>query len=117
VSDDSRGHEFDPGNGMVLESQVVGRAFVIVWPPSQWRILSIPSTFDQPGIDKPAGSATGAPLAISSAAASRLLSAQLRPEPSYIPLAAGFGLAVPITWLQGWARRKLRARRNRPAHG
>ena len=114
VSDDSRGHEFDPGNGMVLESEVVGRAFVIVWPPSQWRILPIPATFDQPGIDKPAGSAAGTAV-LSSAAASRVLSAELRPEPSYIPLAAGFGVAVPMTWLQRRVRRTIRGRRSRHA--
>ena len=107
VSDDSRGHEFDPGDGMVLESQVIGRAFVIVWPPSQRRILQIPSTFDQPGIDKPAGAAASGSSALSPAAADSLLPARLRPEPSYIPLAAGFAFAVPITWLQRRARRSL----------
>ena len=50
ISDDSRGHEADPGNGMIPEDEVIGRAFVIVWPPSQWQILPIPSTFEQPGI-------------------------------------------------------------------
>ncbi len=46
--DDSRGHTVDPGNGTVPENKVIGRAFVIVWPPSRWRILSIPTTFQQP---------------------------------------------------------------------
>ena len=36
VSYDSRGHMSDPGNGTIPESQVVGRAFMIVWPPSRW---------------------------------------------------------------------------------
>jgi signal peptidase I len=109
VSDDSRGHEADPGNGMVQESQVVGRAFVIVWPPSRWQILRIPATFGQPGVDKP-GSAAGAGRG--AAGADPLVSAPLRPEPPYLPLAAGFGLAVPVTWLQRRARRKVRRRRN-----
>jgi signal peptidase I len=112
ISDDSRGHEDDPGNGMILESKVIGRAFVVVWPPSQWRILSIPSTFDQPGIDKPAGSAAGATESARSASAG-LPGAQLRPEPSYLPLTAGLVVAVPLTWLQRRARRRFRRRRDR----
>ncbi len=114
ISDDSRGHEADPGDGMVLESKVIGRAFLVVWPPSQWRILSIPSTFDQPGIDKPAGSAAAALRASgTSFATDALLSAQVRPEPSYLPVTAGFVLAVPLTWLQRRARRQLRRRARR----
>jgi signal peptidase I len=117
ISDDSRGHEDDPGNGMIPESKVIGRAFIVVWPPSQWRILSIPSTFDQPGIDKPAGSAAAAAGSAGSAPAGVLpagvLGAQLRPEPSYLPLAAGLVVAVPLTWLQRRARRRLRRRRAR----
>lgn len=113
ISDDSRGHEADPGNGLILESKVIGRAFVIVWPPSQWRILPIPSTFDQPGIDKSAGSAAASARNAKSASAV-LLSAQVGPEPSYLPVTAGFFLAVPLTWLQRRARRPLRRRRARP---
>jgi signal peptidase I len=113
ISDDSRGHEADPGNGMILENKVIGRAFLIVWPPSQWRVLSIPSTFDQPGIDKSAGSAVASARSAASASAG-LLSAQVRPEPSYLPVTAGFFLAVPLTWLQRRARRRLRRRRARP---
>ena len=48
ISDDSRSHLGDPGGGTVPESAVVGRAFVIIWPPSRWRILPIPATFEQP---------------------------------------------------------------------
>ena len=47
---DSRGHVDDPGNGTIPESEVIGRAAVIVWPPSRWRILPIPATFERPGI-------------------------------------------------------------------
>jgi signal peptidase I len=46
-SDDSRYHPDDPGGGAVPESQVVGRAFLIIWPPSQLRDLPIPATFAQ----------------------------------------------------------------------
>ena len=112
ISDDSRGHEADPGDGLILENKVIGRAFVIVWPPSRWRILSIPSTFTQPGIHKGSGSsALGS--SISPAAAQQLLSAQMRPEASYLPLAAGIGIAVPLTWLRRRTRRKLRCHRPR----
>jgi signal peptidase I len=89
ISDDSRGHEADPGNGMVPENRVIGRAFVIAWPPSQWRILPIPATFDQHGIA--AGAAGTAATAV--------------------PAAAGVVGAVPLAWLY---RRSRRSRRSRP---
>jgi len=47
-SDDSRDHQGDPGGGTIPESAVIGRAFIIIWPPSRWRILPIPATFQQP---------------------------------------------------------------------
>jgi signal peptidase I len=109
VSDDSRLRQNDPGFGTVPENMVIGRAFVIVWPPSQWRILPIPSTFLQPGVEKPAGSAA-ARNATSAATAALLKAAVIRPEPSYLPLAAGFVGAVPLTLLQRRARRRLRDR-------
>ena len=46
-SDDSRYHTGYPGGGAVPESEVVGRAFLIIWPPSQIRDLPIPPTFAQ----------------------------------------------------------------------
>ena len=46
-SDDSRFHPGDPGGGAIPENQVVGRAFLIIWPPSQIRDLPIPTTFQQ----------------------------------------------------------------------
>jgi signal peptidase I len=115
VSDDSRGHEADPGSGMILESKVIGRAFVIVWPPSKWRILRIPATFGQPGIDSPAAAGrqpAAAPATVGSADAAAVLSAQLRPERSYLPVTGGVALALPVTWLQRRARRRLRRRWN-----
>jgi len=45
VSYDSRGHIGDPGGGTIPENQVVGRAFLILWPPSRFRVLPIPATF------------------------------------------------------------------------
>jgi signal peptidase I len=112
VSDDSRLRMGDPGHGTIPENEVIGRAFVIVWPPSRWRFLSIPSTFDQPGIDKPRSSAQGRQSAAQEAAAqqsavSALLGAKVQPQGSYLPLAAGLAGAVPLTWLQRRARRRL----------
>lgn len=117
ISDDSRLRQSDPGRGTVPENMVVGRAFMVVWPPSQWRVLNIPSTFDQAGIDKPAGSAAGDPAARGQAAAALLRGIPVRPSAPYMPVAIGFAGAVPLTWLQRRARRslmgRLRARRSR----
>jgi signal peptidase I len=108
ISDDSRGHEMDPGNGMIPENMVIGRAFVIVWPTSQWRVLQIPATFDQPGITKASSSAAGMGR---SAALPASVSAQ--PEAPVLPLAAGFAGAVPLTWL----RRRTLVRRSKGRSG
>ncbi len=118
ISYDSRLHQNDPGHGTVPENQVVGRAFVIVWPPSHWRILSIPSTFDQPGIDQPRSSAQAGQSAAQNGPAA-LLGARIKPDPSYLPLAAGLAGAVPLTWFQRRARRRLarRLRRGRGGRG
>ena len=106
VSDDSRLRPSDPGHGTIPESAVIGRAFVIVWPPSHWRILPIPSTFNQPGIDKPAAAGQSR---LSQAAADQLLTNGTKVVPSapYVPLAAGLVGAVPLTWLQRRARKRL----------
>jgi signal peptidase I len=57
-SEDSRYHLSDPGHGAIPESEVVGRAFLIIWPPSQLSDLPIPSTFSQAALRSgPAGAA------------------------------------------------------------
>jgi signal peptidase I len=73
---DSRYHQ-NLDNGTVSVDKVVGRAIVIAWPLDRWSTLSVPSTFDQPGL---------------SAAA------------SMAPSALGFAGAVPIVL---WRRRRL----------
>ena len=108
VSDDSRLRQNDPGGGTIPESEVIGRAFVIVWPPSHWRILPVPSTFSQPGISK---SSSAAAQQLTSQQAASLLGSPVRPGAPYLPLAAGFAGAVPLTWLQRRARRRLAGRR------
>ena len=116
VSDDSRMRQSDPGGGTIPESQVIGRAFVVVWPPSQWRILSIPSTFDQPGIDRHASGASAGQSASQRAASAALLGARIKPGAPFLPLATGLVVAVPLTWLQRRTRRRLAAR-PRVGHG
>jgi signal peptidase I len=91
ISDDSRGHQADPGNGMVPANKVIGRAFVIAWPPSRWRILPIPATFGQPGIARAGSGAAAASL----------------------PAAAGAAVAVPL--VLGY-RRKRRSRARTDHH-
>ena len=90
VSLDSRGHPYEPGRqrATIGENEVIGRAFVIVWPASRWRTLPIPATFGQPALVKAAAAAS-----------------------PYLPLAAGFGAAVPLTLLQRRTRRRLTALR------
>jgi signal peptidase I len=59
-SGDSRYHMREPGDGAIPAGEVVGRAFVVIWPPSQIRLLSIPSTFQQAALH--AGAAGAAVL-------------------------------------------------------
>jgi len=103
ISDDSRNHLGDPGGGTIPENAVIGRAFVIIWPLSRWRILPIPATFQQPKL-----SAAAAPAAPDTAG---LQSARLEPSGSALPLALGFAAAVPVTWLQRRARLRFARRR------
>jgi signal peptidase I len=110
VSYDSRGHIGDPGGGTIPESAVLGRAFVIIWPPSRWGFLNIPATFEQPRLNAPAAAAGGSAAADAAAVAAGM---PLRPATSPLPLALGFAGAVPVTWLQRSARRRLSARRGR----
>jgi signal peptidase I len=98
ISDDSRLHREDPGNGTIPENEVIGRAFMIVWPPSRWTILQIPPTFQQHGIS-------------AAAAIPGMITTTVGGAP-YLPLAGGVLVAVPITWLQRRVRlRRRRARR------
>ena len=61
ISDDSRGHMFSafPKEGTVPENEVAGRAFLIIWPPSQFGDLPIPATFQQAALH---AGASGAPV-------------------------------------------------------
>ncbi len=106
-------------DGTIPENKVVGRAFMILWPPGQLRVLRIPPTFFQPALARPiAGSVTvarrtvprragaaahsrgaAAPSAPASAAWSQA-GMPVRPAPSYPALVGGFAAAAPLTVLR-----------------
>jgi signal peptidase I len=110
-SADSRDHMGDPGGGTVPESAVIGRAFIIIWPLSRWRILPIPAIFEQPALN--GSHAAGSPVA-----GDDLLTARAEPTGQVVPLALGFVGALPLTWLQRRVRtRAARRRRRGPPRG
>ena len=84
LSADSRSHIGDSRHGTIPIKNVVGRAFVIVWPISHGGGLAVPDTFHQKGLV-----AASAPVAA--------------------PYALGFVGALPVVGL----RRRLRRRRRR----
>ena len=104
---DSRGHDAAiPGDGTIPENKVVGRAFMIVWPPSRWRVLPIPATFGQPGLIEPAAPPREpAPRPGARCRPGRAATCRWRP---------GSPRAVPLTWLRSCAaasgRRQARRR-------
>jgi len=90
-SSDSRAHIGDGNQGTIPASDVIGRAFVVVWPPSDWKTLGVPKTFHQKG------------LAAAMAATD--------------PLVVGFVGAVPLTLVRrrvAYRRRVRRWRRTLP---
>ncbi|HEX4831291.1 MAG TPA: signal peptidase I [Trebonia sp.] len=79
-SADSRYHfETTPGipgstpDGTIPENEVVGRAFVIIWPTSRIGDLPIPNTFKQPALQAAAAAVTYGPAATAGPAAAGLL--------------------------------------------
>jgi signal peptidase I len=103
VSYDSRQHLGDPGGGSIPENKIVGRAFMIVWPFNRFRILPIPSTFEQKVFS--AAGPVGQVARVAGGAA---------PE---APALLGFAAAVPLTLLQRRLRLRHCARRDRPRRG
>jgi signal peptidase I len=108
VSYDSRGHMGDPGGGTIPESGVLGRAFVIIWPPSRWGVLNIPATFEQPKLNASNAASGGSTSALVAAMDN---GTPIQTAGSALPLGLGFLGAVPITLLQRTARRRLKSRR------
>jgi len=109
-SDDSRYHPGDPGGGAVPESQVVGRAFLIIWPLSQVRDLPIPSTFQQAALH--AGAAGAAALGVGGAAVTAGGVALSAAAP--VPVAAAAGTAGVIGAPLLLLRRRRRSAELRP---
>ena len=85
-SADSRSH-MDANQGTIPVSDVIGRAFVVVWPPSDWKTLPVPGTFHQKGLAAAALGATSDPVVL------------------------GFVGAVPLTLLRRRAAYRRRVRR------
>ncbi|MBE7190470.1 MAG: signal peptidase I, partial [Jatrophihabitans endophyticus] len=54
----------NPESSTVPVGDVIGKAFVIAWPPSRWRTLGTPSTFEQGA----SASGSALPAALSAAA-------------------------------------------------
>jgi signal peptidase I len=81
-SADSRSRMSDGHSGTIPEGNIIGRAFVKVWPPSDWGTLGVPKTFHQDGLAAALGS----------------------------PLALGFVGAVPLTLVRRRLRRRTRRR-------
>ena len=100
-------------DGTIPVDKVIGRAFMIVWPPSRIRILPIPSTFDQTRLNQAAGKGAKASQAQMSALVNSGAGIPLRPSAPYLPLAVGFGAAVPLTAVERWLRLRIRRRRGR----
>ncbi len=57
---DSRAHIGDPGGGFIPEDSVVGKVFVVMWPPQHWSLTDRPAIFDDAALDQAAGMGTAA---------------------------------------------------------
>jgi signal peptidase I len=99
-------------NGTIPENKVIGRAFMIVWPPSRFRILPIPSTFDQARFSQAARGKARPPGTAMSALADSGARIPLRPSAPYLPLAVGLGAAVPLTAVERMLRLRIKRRRS-----
>ena len=107
ISDDSRGHMSAgfPAMGTVPENEVAGRAFLIIWPPSQLGDLPIPATFQQAALH---AGASGAPVLQAAGAAAAAL-------PAAVPAAGAAALAgLPLLALR---MRRVRAGRRERRRG
>ena len=112
-SDDSRYHLQSPGGGAIPQSEVVGRAFLIIWPTSQIRDLPIPSTFSQAALH--AGTA-GAPVLQVGGTAVTAGQAALSAVAAF-PVAGTAGAAGVIGAPVLLARRRRRSRRGGDSSG
>jgi len=70
---DSRCHMLDGDDGTIPENEVVGRAFVIIWPPSRIGDLPIPNTFQQAALKASAAAINYGPAVSGGSAAAGVL--------------------------------------------
>jgi signal peptidase I len=80
--------------GTIPENMVIGRAFLVVWPPSRFKVLWVPSTFSQ---------------AMPESEAAAVAAARVIPASPALPLSAGVIAAIPVAL----AERRIRLRRRR----
>jgi signal peptidase I len=88
-SADSRAHMGDPGQGTVPMKNVIGPAFVVLWPAEHIQLLKVPGTFRLPGISKTAGNAaaTARSAATEKAAAAPIATAPVPALVALLPVA------------------------------
>jgi signal peptidase I len=84
--------------GTIPENMVIGRAFLVVWPPSRFKVLWVPSTFGQ---------------AMPQSEAAAVAAARVVPASPALPLSAGVIAAIPVALAE--RRIRLRRRRRPPA--
>lgn len=97
-SADSRAHQSDSNQGTIAVDDVIGKAFVIAWPPSRWDGLGRPDTFDN--ID--ASAATTGPDGEGT------VRAATGPQANAVPFGLGLLGALPIVALRRRRRRRRR---------
>jgi signal peptidase I len=77
-SADSRCHIADQFHGTIGVKDVIGKAFVIVWPPSRWNTLGTPETFVGHSVGALAPAGVAAPLLVGGVAVGPLLGRRRR---------------------------------------
>jgi signal peptidase I len=107
-------------DGTIPENMVIGRAFLVIWPPSKFKVLWNPATFGQTVLSAGQPEAASRPAAGRSAAGAVLRTGPLRriPADPEVPIAAGGIIAAPMTLLERrWRLRYHRRPRRSRAPG
>jgi signal peptidase I len=105
-SADSRHHRTDPGDGTIPESAVIGRVFLVIWPPAQLSEVPIPATFAQHQLD--AVVAPPMPLAARGYQPSVAGGCLLPAMSGCLPLAAGGHMSAARAHTFRWPGARLR---------
>jgi signal peptidase I len=104
VMGDQRGRSSDSrAHGTVPEGKIIGRAFVVIWPPSRFKGLPVPGEIENAGVPEKPPAALAAPTG---SLASPPWSVAATP-----PVLGLLG-AVPITLVRRRVRQRLRQRRS-----